>query len=224
MVINSHHKFIFLHIPKAAGTSIMKSLKKVPGNESHWLANTKHETLAEFHKNIEQRRTLKDKLLRKTPVDYFTFGFVRNPWDRMSSFYRYLVEKRPKKEIDTVTSFKDFLEQAGSGVEWTQNLYSMKSQLDYFTLPDGTMNIDYLGHFEYLPEDLEQISKQIGVQIKLSHHNKSTNTGLDYRKQYDDEMIEFVRNRFAEEIEFFSYSFEDRYPGNRVSSSLTRKR
>lgn len=127
MIINTQYKFIFVHIPKTAGTSIMRSLEGIEGNNRRWLANTKHETLAQLNANIGARLSLKDRLLGQTPKDYFNFGFVRNPWDRMASFYQFLVEKHPRSEIDTVSCFKDFLIQAQDGVEWIQELYSMEA-------------------------------------------------------------------------------------------------
>ena len=224
MVINTHYKFIFVHIPKAAGTSVMKSLENARGNNKNWLAKTKHETLAELYSNVEGRRSLKDKLLFRTPNNYFTFGFIRNPWDRMSSFYRFLVEKRPKNEIDCVSSFRDFLIQASDGVKWIQDLYSMKPQLDYFTFPDGMMKMDFLGHFEFLEEDLNSVATRIGCPMILPYYNRSSNTDRDYRDEYDEEMIKIVQSRFEGEIAHFGYIFDDKYPTRRCSERLNRRR
>jgi len=113
MVINTHYKFVFVHIPKAAGTSVMECLSALEGNNRSWLAKTKHETLAEFEKGLEERQTPEERKLGFDPGTYFRFGFVRNPWDRMASFYRYLVEQRPIKEIESATSFKVLPESSG---------------------------------------------------------------------------------------------------------------
>lgn len=139
----------------------------------------------------------------RNPNRFLSFGFVRNPWDRIASCYRFLVERRPRPEIDTVACFKDFLVQAQNGVTWIQDLKSMRSQLDYFTMPDGRMSIDVLGHFEFLAEDTALIARRIKCPISLVHKNRSSNSGIDYRMSYDDEMIEIVATKFAEEIELF---------------------
>lgn len=224
MIINARHKFIFVHIPKVAGTSISTALENIPGTLRHWVAGTKHETLAELQRHINTRRTIIDRLLSRSPENYYTFAFVRNPWDRMSSFYKYLVENRPKPEIDTVWSFKDFLQQAENGVAWIQDLYSMKSQLDYFTYNGGMMKLGFLGHYEYLAEDIASVAESIGHPIQLHHHNSSSNTGTDYRDEYDEVMIEIVRSIFSEEIEQFGYSFEKRYPTKRCSQRFESRR
>jgi len=220
MIVNSRQQFIFLHIPKTGGRSIKRGLNRIPGNNKRWLADTNHETMAQFSANVKARLSLKDRFLWRNPKHYFSFAFVRNPWDRMSSLYRFLLEKRPKEETDTVSCFKDFLIQAQQGVTWIQELKSMKSQLDYFTMPGGRMKIGFLGHFEFLNDDVNSISKHIKCSISLGHENRSTNFSSDYQRYFDNEMIEIVASRFSEEIEPFGYTFERKQPSRRCSEHL----
>jgi hypothetical protein len=225
MIINTTYKFIFVHVPKVAGTSVMKCLKGIPGDNRPWLAKTRHETLAQLEAHIDERRSILDKLMFRSPDNYFTFGFVRNPWDRMSSFYRYLVEKkRPIPEMETINSFRDFLLQAEDGVTWIKNFYSMRPQLDYFTFSDGVMRLGFLGHFEHLSEDISTVSECIGHPIQLPHRNRSSNMGRDYRKEYDDEMVRIVESLFMDDINHFGYTFDARHPTKRCSGQLERRR
>ena len=220
MVINSHYRFIFVHVPKTAGTSVTRSLQGIEGNNKRWLARTKHETLAEFHENIEGRLSPGDLASGMHPRAFSTFAFVRNPWDRMSSFYRYLVEKRPRAEISGVAGFRDFLNQAESGVAWIQALHSMRSQLDYFTFPNGKMALDFLGHFEHLADDLGSVSRLTGISLAIGQENASSNRGGDYRRDYDADMAEKVAARFHEEIALFGYAFDEPGPSRRCSARL----
>ena len=96
------------------------------------------------------------------------------PKYRIASVYSFLVEKRPKCEIDTITSFADFLSLARGGVEWIQSLYSMKSQLDYFTLEDSRLKLDFLGHYEYLADDFRSVTQSLCCPANLRHHNRSS--------------------------------------------------
>src|SRR5262245_57779433 len=111
MVINDQYRFIFVHIPKTAGTSMMAALASLPGNNRQWLARTKHETLAEFHAGWRQRQSWWGRLRSQSPNGYRTFAFVRNPWARMSSYYRYLKEILKNENVGAIQSFGDFLEQ-----------------------------------------------------------------------------------------------------------------
>jgi sulfotransferase famil protein len=225
MVINTHHRFIFVHIPKAAGTSMTKCLSSLKGNNTRWLADrTKHETLMRFEQSIESRRSVFDRVLGRSPEGYFRFAFVRNPWDRMASFYHYLIEKRPVKAIDSTVSFKDFLVKSQQNISWIDNLHSMRQQADYFTFEDGRMELDFLGHFEFLQEDIEAIEKQLQITIDPPFLNKSSNIERDYRDEYDDEMIEIVAARFSNDIALFGYLFDQRSPTKRCSGSLEYSR
>jgi hypothetical protein len=224
MVINTQYRFIFVHVPKTAGTSVAKSLPGLDGNHTNWLASTKHETLAEFNSAIRGRQGKADEFQNHSLNSYFRFAFVRNPWDRMLSFYRFLVEQRPKREIESVTSFRDFLIQAERGVKWIQALYSMRPRVDYFTLAGGRLSLDFLGHFEHLQEDIRAIGSRIGHRIELPHINRSSNSEQDFREHYDGQTIELVANRFTDDIRHFGYTFDQKNPTKRCSASLQRQR
>lgn len=132
MVVNDRFRFVFVHVPKAAGTSLMTSLRTLPGDDVVTVhPTTKHETASAWH-----ARTSEDPRNREirngTIEDYLTFGFVRHPWDRMASLYRYLRDARPRTEIDSVRSFADFVTQAGDGVPWIRGLHSLRPQGDFF--------------------------------------------------------------------------------------------
>ena len=85
-MINHEHKFIFLHIPKNAGTSIAKALNRQCGVTEPY----------------ESFRIHSDDFDKKIWKEYFVFTFVRNPFARMWSQYIYrnwLYEKYPFNEI-----------------------------------------------------------------------------------------------------------------------------
>lgn len=220
MVINDKFKFIFIHVPKAAGTSVMHVLRALEGNNNRLLANTKHETLSEFSINWRKRCRL---MFNENPEEYFRFAFVRNPWSRMHSLYTYLKIMRPRHEIDSVKSFRHFLLQSRDPKSWINGLHSMRSQLDYFTTEDKFLEMDFVGHFEYLQEDLRNIELHIGADIKIPHLNRPSSAKSDYREHYDQEMVEIVSLRFKDDIEEFGYTFKWNYPTRRCSGRLNHR-
>ena len=221
MVVNTYYKFIFVHVPKNGGRSVKRSLATIRGNRKHWMAVSNHETLGGFYDNFKTRANWRDKILGRNPSSqYFRFAFVRNPWDRMSSLYHFLTERRARDEVHAVRSFKHFLQQMREGVPWIQNLHSTRSQLEYLTLEDNRVCLDYLGHFEFLEDDFAAISEAFGCPLTLSHVNRSVNSQVDYRTRYDAEMIEIVASRFAEEIDRFGYVFEQSSPRRRFSGPI----
>lgn len=221
MVINHEYKCVFVHVPKTAGTSITKSLQRLPGNSKRWVAsNTKHETLRDVRARVLRRKSITDRLLERSLDKYSTFAFVRNPWDRMSSLYYYLRRKKSRSEIETVSSFKDFVLQAAEGRKWIANMHSMKQQLQFFTLEDGMVDMDFVGHYEYLDEDIRLLRDYIGCPIEPEVTNSSANYRMDYRLKYDSEMVDIIGQLFREDCSLFGYGFEDPRPKRRFSSRL----
>lgn len=225
MVINDEFKFIFVHVPKNAGSSMTHLLKALPGDNNFLVAKTKHETLQEFDSRYEHQSLEANREISTEIVNYFRFGFVRNPWSRMFSFYRYLKEMRPRKEIDEINSFKDFLVLSEAGEQWINGLHSMRSQLDFFMDSSGSINIDFLGHFEYLVEDFALVSNSLMLPggLSLQKKNVSSSSRENYVEYFDNEMISIVQRRFSHEINLFGYEFKSPFPANRYSKSVRER-
>jgi hypothetical protein len=201
-MISLQKRFLFVHIPKTAGNSIQSVLrrysedqlvalrKEQDGVERFGLRNPtyklkKHSMLSEYHKAMgdEQFRNL------------YKFTCVRNPWDRMVSYYF-----TPTQNPETWNK-KKFREIFSKTV----------SVQDYLRLDDGEddpfANVDYIMRFESLADDFRAVCTAIDISPPmLPQYNRSNRE--HYSKYYDDELRELVRSRFAAEIERFGYVFE----------------
>ncbi len=83
MLISHEHKFIFIHIGKTGGTSIEKVLCRHLGLD---FDNTKKDPNGNWWKHI-WAKDMKQKVGHKIWQNYFTFAFVRNPFDMIVSLY-----------------------------------------------------------------------------------------------------------------------------------------
>ena len=108
MIINNKYKFIFIHVPKTAGTSISHALSHLEGNVP--AVCEYHEDFAGFHKHrrikdfkLDEKEFKLNGLPLGMPAnmshlldfpfeDYFKFSFVRNHWSRVFSGYCWLHE------------------------------------------------------------------------------------------------------------------------------------
>jgi hypothetical protein len=201
-MISLQKRFLFVHIPKTAGNSIQSVLREYSedeivalraeqdGIERFGLRNPKfkirkHSTLAEYR-----------AALGKVQFDsLYKFTCVRNPWDRMVSYY--FTPTQNVKEWDR-KEFKKFVRKALSAA-------------DYLRLEEGETdpfgNVDYLMRFENLAEDFRAVCATLGIPpVPIPLYNRSSRE--HYSKYYDDKLREFVRKRFALEIERFGYTFD----------------
>ena len=195
--------FLFIHIPKTAGNSIQSVLrdysedqlvalrKEQDGIERFGLRNPnykirKHSTLREY------RDTLGDEQLRKL----YRFTCVRNPWDRMVSYY-FTPTQNP--ESWDRKNFRGIISKVVSIADY---LRLNENEEDPFA------NLDYIMRFENLADDFRTLCNQLKISpATLPQYNRSTRG--HYSRYYDDELREFVRTRFAAEIERFGYVFEE---------------
>lgn len=181
----------FIHIPKTGGTSITHGCNFPRPNPQ---ANIKK------HYRL---RTIKEKLDPTFWEQAFKFIFVRNPWDRVFSHYRFRLRKNRVK-AEFVDSFKLWLAYNLTG-EIKDNM--LNPQYDWIQSGGIVEKIDFVGRFENYENDFNRLTKILGIEINLPHVNSSL-PFIDYRTVYDDEMIEIVRNFHMQDVEYFKYTFE----------------
>ena len=202
-MISFQKSFLFVHIPKTAGNSIQSALrdysedqlvalrKEQDGIERFGLRNPKykirkHSTLREY------RDTLGDEQFRKL----YRFACVRNPWDRMVSYYFTPTQSAESWDRE---KFHGIISNAISVGDYLRLNQNEKNPF---------ANVDYIMRFENLANDFRTVCNQLDISpVTLPQYNRSMRE--HYSKYYDDELREFVRNRFTEDIERFGYTFEE---------------
>lgn len=181
-------KVIFVHINKTGGSSIERALG-----------------LPFQHRTARQiRADLGDKRWNQR----FSFAFVRNPWDKVASHYRYRVRTNQTGLGDNTIPFTEWVKRAYGDHDATYYDHAMMfmPQLDWITDETGTVIVDFVGRFERLHEDFELVCRQIGRNAELPHVKSS---GVyDYREMYDEDAREVVARCFSPDIHRFGYSFD----------------
>lgn len=187
---------IYIHVPKVAGTSISNALYGKPLG---------HYSAAEIS--------------RRFPVLFDTalsFSFVRNPWDRILSAYRFariggteaMGMKNPGKyRTSEFSSFERFLYEWLSFRNPENEDFIFKPQCYFLCDLEGEVMVDYLGRYERFKEDLKIIEGEIGRTLEV-HYSNETSSYEDYRKQYTSpEMIELVADKYSRDVKIFEYEF-----------------
>jgi len=210
MIIHSK-RLIFVHIQKTGGTAVRTALGESP------YCPAKHRTA----------RDLRDLYGADVWNAYFKFAFVRNPWDRLVSWWSMIdahrtgwnrlikfrrLNKFQRFVLESARTFEEFLENCDlencdEEIFGSMPTHIYQNQLDYVTDPSGREIVDFIGHFETLQQDFDAIAAKVfGGSILLPQVNKSRHR--HYSDYYTPELAAKVGCRFERDIKRFGYSFE----------------
>ncbi|MGI9213702.1 MAG: sulfotransferase family 2 domain-containing protein [Methylococcaceae bacterium] len=217
MLISPSHQFIFFHIGKTAGMSMRGVLEKYeqepdkfkiprPPQYTDQGPNRFYDvwrTLLLHAKAREARKELPQEMFER----YFKFAFVRNPWDWQVSVYHFILKEPTSSTHEAVKacgSFPKYLEWARHHpAPYPKGITKLQSEM--ITDEDGTLLVDFLGHYESLEADFDVIREKLGIEERLPHINKSQHT--HYREYYDDHTRNLVAEQCKTDIELFGYEF-----------------
>ncbi|MAM27671.1 MAG: hypothetical protein CMC13_01510 [Flavobacteriaceae bacterium] len=172
-MISKKHKTIFVHIPKVAGQSI----ETVFLNDLGLTWETRSELLLRKKTSDEQGPLRLAHLKAKEYVslgyidentfrDYYKFSFVRNPYARTISLYKYLGYSR-------IISFSAFVKKI-LPEKIKENDFFFLPQYDYLYGKENTLMVDFVGKLETIEEDIEVVFNEAGLEgATLPHVNKS---------------------------------------------------
>jgi chondroitin 4-sulfotransferase 11 len=194
--------WIFVHIQKTGGNSVRAALgADIFDARKHFLA-----------------RELREVHGPATWDACFKFSFVRNPWDRLVSWWSMIDNGRKTTAqppnrffgyvLDRASTFEEFLTRCTDEVLDPDGRKAIfRNQIDYLLDDDGKVLVDYVGRFERLQQDFDVISRRLGrASVALPRHNASQHAA--YRGYYTPALAALVAERYARDIAHFGYRFE----------------
>ena len=214
MPISHAHKCIFIHIPKTGGTSIETSFNMFHSwkdenlDAMFGLIQPERLQMLGLKSNFLQHLTWQElQLLVPANIieNYFSFAWVRNPWDRMVSVFS---KKDPNLlqqaasvgiKLDNI-DFEEFIDKIAK-IEHAH----LRPQHEFILDEDGLPLVDFIGYFERFPEDFHILCERLGVSFDLLYKNSSNH--LDYRSYYNTKTRKLVAERYSADISYFSYTF-----------------
>lgn len=210
MIISHSKKFIFIHIYKVAGTSIRKVLQPHsdnPRDNMPLLLKLKFELggrfnfLSKWSMDHLKATEIKKLLPEDQWNNYFKFSFVRNPWDWQVSLYHFMLQDENHHQHKLINKMKNFEEY----IDWRVH-HSVELQKSFLYDSKGNLMVDYVGKFENLQQDFNEVLKKIGMkEVQLPVLNTSVHRY--YKEYYNDKTRKMVEEAFKEDIELFKYEF-----------------
>ena len=216
MILSRGRRYIFVHIPKTGGTALALALEARAKADDILIGDTpkavrrrgrlnevqtagrlwKHATLADIEGLVTR-----DEL-----EDFLIFTLVRNPWDRMVSYYQWLKAQdfdHPAVALARDLSFADF-------VRHPQTVAAFKANPNGSYLRDGS-GVERAGHFvriERFEQDFAPVAAHLGFDLVLDRVNVSARA-RDWRGYYDADLAAHVGDICAEDVARFGYRFEE---------------
>jgi hypothetical protein len=237
-VISHQYRCVFVHIPKTAGMSIEQVFVDLVGLT--WKTRAplllgRNENPRRGPPKLEHLRAGEylacGHLTAAQLESYFKFSFVRNPWDRIVSEYKY-------RGYPVKIDFKTYLFKHLPAPGWTDTYCHIIPQYDFLYDDAGKLLVDFVGKYESLQADFDKVCARLGIpptplpRVNRSLDEARPSTLRELRKQvrraiwsrerahtfphyteyYDDESREFVGGLFRKDVEVFNYSFGDQAP------------
>lgn len=211
MPVNKDKRIIFVHIPKCAGTSVNEFMDIIfPTKKSSHSPKVNGEpmdvlyggTVLEHMTAAEIRETLGAESFEALD----SFAVIRNPWDRMVSFYEYIMKL-------TVPVFgKDFLKDFtfDEFVEIVQKHPFFKPfypQHVYLFDDSGKLMVRRIFRFEDTASLKEYLAKHMNKSVEKFPHANVT-TRRPYQSYYNPHTKQIVQDIYRRDIELFGYHFD----------------
>ncbi len=216
MRVSDSARVVFVHVQKTGGTTVDRIFdREVP--DARWVRGDTGKRL--------YRHALYRRLLQAEPglADYWSFGFVRNPWARMVSWYSMYHDMFARRDVGDERINRKFDRHPDLWLVFEPYAYDFeafvhgaptiprvgKTQVDMLTGPDGSL-VDFVGRTENLEADLAVVRERLGLstRVRLPHRNRSSHG--HYSEYYTAETRRHVGEIYAADVDTFGYSFEDR--------------
>lgn len=187
-------KTIFIHIPKAAGTSVRSALGEPTTGRRHlpwWV-----------YKEADYKKF----------NSYFKFAFVRDPWDRVLSGFEYLKaggnQAGDLAVAEVLQSYETFADFIRFGLCDGYMLYHPVFRPQSWYLCDWTGNVmvDFLGRYESLDRDFHVVAESLGISASLPMLNKTEETtGSREIERREPEALKAIARVYADDYRLLNY-------------------
>lgn len=186
-MLSLSHRFAFVHVNKAGGTSVVEALAD-------------YEDMQPFILDHDQATIYRRVLGADLWDEFYSFAFLRNPFDRMVSSYEYRRQyhKGPGAEPAIKLSFRDWMlgpvTDDSLDREWSDQLWMVCEEDDYsqVIVKDVFLYEDHALGFD-------TACAKIGIERpQMEIHNRTERK--PWQEYYDADTTALVLERFSHDL------------------------
>ena len=212
MIISRGRGYVFVHIPKTGGTALATALEARAMADDILIGDTEK---ARKRRKRAQALPAKGRVWKHStiadmegvwaegePGSLMVFALVRNPWDRVVSYYHWLRAQgfdHPAVHAAKALTFEGFVMDEGQGA-------ALKAW-PYGRYVEGAVDPVFV-RLEQFEADFAPVAAHLGFGVTLERVNASARA-RDWRGYYSDTTRARVAEICAEDIARFGYGFED---------------
>lgn len=210
MIYSKQKNFLFIHVPKTAGTSIRSVLEPYGGKPGFLnftarrlekfpaLCNTtglNNARTYDAHTTYKKIATvIPAKQLEKT----FVFAFVRHPFDRLYSFYFHVLANSHHPWHEKVLGYGSF-----NGLIKNLEKIQEPSQRYYLTDVDDNIAVNFIGRFENINADFKIVCNRLEIPFNLPKKNVTKHD--EWKNAFTKEDRQHAYTFYKEDFEAFNY-------------------
>jgi len=221
MIISNSHKFIFVHVMKTAGTSVSAAIDPflrwndiaVGGTRFGEQIQPAFRERFGLHKHSTARE-IRAMVGADVWSSYFTFTFVRHPFDRIVSLYTWLQQTLQNAPPDAPQwswqaaiafresqGFSEFIRH-----ERFRNSLGGRPQFEWIYDDYGRCIVEFVGRFDDLDAARRTISDRTGVNLlPFGRHNASTARTRHAELFSGEADYDYLHTLHEKDFELFDY-------------------